>query len=228
MPNSLVRPYMWNLSRSRSRRACGKALASDERPSRGSKCQSGGLSPRAPPRDLTVTDIVLSRAALPRTHLLRALRSPACPRAARRPRATATTRPAPRSSRRPQPVPSKQPWRKILTIPSPAISLRMPRVGDHDLPARSRRVTASSPPAVPKRPRRRVRSPAARARHGSARSASGELAWLVLRGLARVRRRRRGDATAAAPGEEVGVEQKKIAWDSQTFIRLMVSFVSAA
>ena len=40
----------------------------------------------------------------------------------------------------------------------------MPRVGDHDLPARSRRVTASSPPAVPKRPRRRVRSPAARAR----------------------------------------------------------------
>jgi len=63
---------------------------------------------------------------------------------------------------------------------------------------------------------------------GSARSASGELAWLVLRGLARVRRRRRGDATAAAPEEEVGVEQKKIAWDLHTFITLMVGCVCRA
>jgi len=58
---------------------------------------------------------------------------------------------------------------------------------------------------------------------GSARSASGELAWLVLRGLARVRR-----ATAAAPEEEVGVEQKKIAWDLHTFITLMVGCVCRA
>jgi len=47
-----------------------------------------------------------------------------------------------------------------------------------------------------------------------------------LRGLTRVRRW--GNATAAAPEEEVGVEQKKIAWDLHTFITLMVGCVCRA